>query len=103
MTVTQPAKADNDLDGQVDIEIAACLTPTSPRSFFLFAGAGSGKTRSLAGGDESADLYCAPTTYSASISCFSNCVISASTSEAASPAVGLSPMSVRDVANAVPM
>jgi len=34
-------------DVQVDIEIAACINLNSPRSFFLFAGAGSGKTRSL--------------------------------------------------------
>jgi DNA helicase-2/ATP-dependent DNA helicase PcrA len=45
MTVAQPT--DNDIDGHVDGEIAACLNLTSPRSFFLFAGAGSGKTRSL--------------------------------------------------------
>ncbi|HEX2878127.1 MAG TPA: UvrD-helicase domain-containing protein, partial [Polyangiaceae bacterium] len=30
-----------------DAEIAQCLTLVSPRSFFLFAGAGSGKTKSL--------------------------------------------------------
>jgi len=47
MTVEQPANADDDNDGQVDAEIAACLDLTSPRSFCLFAGAGSGKTRSL--------------------------------------------------------
>ena len=35
------------LDDHVDAEIAAYLTLESPRSFFLFAGAGSGKTRSL--------------------------------------------------------
>jgi DNA helicase-2/ATP-dependent DNA helicase PcrA len=35
------------LDDHVDDEIAACLDLTAPRSFFLFAGAGSGKTRSL--------------------------------------------------------
>jgi len=38
---------DNDLDNLADIEIAACLDLAAPRSFFLFAGAGSGKTRSL--------------------------------------------------------
>ncbi|SDV48711.1 UvrD-helicase domain-containing protein [Chitinasiproducens palmae] len=38
---------DNDLDNPADAEIAACLDLTAPRSFFLFAGAGSGKTRSL--------------------------------------------------------
>ena len=38
---------DNDLDNPADAEIAACLDLAHPRSFFLFAGAGSGKTRSL--------------------------------------------------------
>ena len=42
------AQGDNAaLDAHVDLEIATCLNLTSPRSFFLFAGAGSGKTRSL--------------------------------------------------------
>jgi DNA helicase-2/ATP-dependent DNA helicase PcrA len=36
-----------DLDDHVDEEIGACLNIADPRSFFLFAGAGSGKTRSL--------------------------------------------------------
>lgn len=36
-----------DIDGHVDDEIAACLNVEKPKSFFLFAGAGSGKTRSL--------------------------------------------------------
>lgn len=35
------------MDNPVDAQIAACLSLESPRSFFLFAGAGSGKTRSL--------------------------------------------------------
>jgi DNA helicase-2/ATP-dependent DNA helicase PcrA len=35
------------LDDHVDEEIGACLSITEPRSFFVFAGAGSGKTRSL--------------------------------------------------------
>jgi ATP-dependent DNA helicase UvrD/PcrA len=35
------------LDDHVEGEIAACLSLNKPRSFFLFAGAGSGKTRSL--------------------------------------------------------
>jgi DNA helicase-2/ATP-dependent DNA helicase PcrA len=35
------------IDDHVDEEVAACLNLDSPRSFFLFAGAGSGKTRSL--------------------------------------------------------
>ncbi|CAB3764346.1 UvrD-helicase domain-containing protein [Paraburkholderia solisilvae] len=34
-------------DAHVDDEIAACLNLDTPKSFFLFAGAGSGKTRSL--------------------------------------------------------
>lgn len=34
-------------DDRVDEEIASYLDPKAPRSFFLFAGAGSGKTRSL--------------------------------------------------------
>lgn len=34
-------------DAHVDKEIAACLNVDAPKSFFLFAGAGSGKTRSL--------------------------------------------------------
>lgn len=37
----------NNLDAPVDAEISACLSQTPPKSFFLFAGAGSGKTRSL--------------------------------------------------------
>ncbi|MFP7836579.1 UvrD-helicase domain-containing protein [Pseudomonas aeruginosa] len=37
----------NQTDAHVDDEIAACLNLDAPRSFFLFAGAGSGKTRSL--------------------------------------------------------
>ena len=35
------------IDDHVDAEIAACLDFAAPKSFFLFAGAGSGKTRSL--------------------------------------------------------
>ena len=34
-------------DDHVDDEIATCLNLSAPKSFFLFAGAGSGKTRSL--------------------------------------------------------
>ncbi|CAN7594425.1 UvrD-helicase domain-containing protein [Variovorax paradoxus] len=34
-------------DDQVDVEIATCLNLDAPQCFFLFAGAGSGKTRSL--------------------------------------------------------
>lgn len=39
--------APTDLDDHVDEEIAACLYLEKAQSFFLFAGAGSGKTRSL--------------------------------------------------------
>lgn len=38
---------DNNIDDHVDEEISACLKLENPRSFFLFAGAGSGKTKSL--------------------------------------------------------
>ena len=38
---------DNNMDNHVDKEIYACLNPNQPKSFFLFAGAGSGKTSSL--------------------------------------------------------
>jgi DNA helicase II / ATP-dependent DNA helicase PcrA len=38
---------DDEADSAADIEIVACLDPSAPKSFFLFAGAGSGKTRSL--------------------------------------------------------
>lgn len=38
---------DNNDDTKVDTEISACLSQHPPKSFFLFAGAGSGKTRSL--------------------------------------------------------
>jgi DNA helicase-2/ATP-dependent DNA helicase PcrA len=41
------ATVDDDVDASVDAEIAGCLDLSAPRSFFLFAGAGSGKTRSL--------------------------------------------------------
>jgi len=40
-------KMNHDIDANVDIEISNCLNLESPKSFFLFAGAGSGKTRSL--------------------------------------------------------
>ncbi len=46
MTVASNVQG-NDLDNRADAEIAACLDLATPRSFFLFAGAGSGKTRSL--------------------------------------------------------
>lgn len=38
---------DNTFDAHVDDEILHCLEPSNLQSFFLFAGAGSGKTRSL--------------------------------------------------------
>lgn len=38
---------DNNIDNGVDSELFDCLKLESPKSFFLFAGAGSGKTRSL--------------------------------------------------------
>ncbi|MFY7742192.1 MAG: UvrD-helicase domain-containing protein [Flavobacterium sp.] len=37
----------NDIDKHVDNEINDCLSLNNPKSFFLFAGAGSGKTRTL--------------------------------------------------------
>ena len=37
----------NDIDQHVDNEIYDCLDLENPKSFFLFAGAGSGKTRTL--------------------------------------------------------
>jgi DNA helicase-2/ATP-dependent DNA helicase PcrA len=46
MTVDTEA-VNNDLDSAADEEIVACLNLAAPKSFFLFAGAGSGKTRSL--------------------------------------------------------
>ncbi|MCC5675481.1 ATP-dependent helicase [Kocuria rhizophila] len=39
--------ADPDTDDHVEERISSCLNINSPRSFFLYAGAGSGKTRSL--------------------------------------------------------
>ena len=38
---------DPSIDDEVDIEIARCIAPEAAQSFFLYAGAGSGKTRSL--------------------------------------------------------
>ncbi|UPT70460.1 MAG: AAA family ATPase [Flavobacterium sp. JAD_PAG50586_2] len=38
---------DNNIDKNVDVEIYNCINPLNPKSFFLFAGAGSGKTRTL--------------------------------------------------------
>jgi DNA helicase-2/ATP-dependent DNA helicase PcrA len=45
--MTDTLSAPSDLDDHVEDEIAACLDLDKARSFFLFAGAGSGKTRSL--------------------------------------------------------
>jgi DNA helicase-2/ATP-dependent DNA helicase PcrA len=47
--MTQPAQmaSNSSFDDHVEGEIAACLNLEAPKSFFLFAGAGSGKTRSL--------------------------------------------------------
>lgn len=45
--MTVALSAPSNFDDHVDDEIAACLDLENPRSFFLFAGAGSGKTRSL--------------------------------------------------------
>ena len=39
--------SDNDYDIDADATIAKCLAAEPPISFFLFAGAGSGKTSSL--------------------------------------------------------
>jgi len=38
---------DDQIDDDADVKIAECLNLENPKSFFLFAGAGSGKTRSL--------------------------------------------------------
>ena len=35
------------VDDHVDREIESCFSASSPNNFFVFAGAGSGKTRSL--------------------------------------------------------
>jgi DNA helicase-2/ATP-dependent DNA helicase PcrA len=42
-----PETVDDDVDKAADEQIANCMDPSAPKSFFLFAGAGSGKTRSL--------------------------------------------------------
>lgn len=47
MTSTTAITTADTADAHVDDEIAACLNLGAPKSFFLFAGAGSGKTRSL--------------------------------------------------------
>ena len=45
--MTDTAVKHDEMDQHVDDEIKACLSLKQPKSFFLFAGAGSGKTRSL--------------------------------------------------------
>lgn len=47
--MTAVAVPNDELDLHVDEEIKLCLNRQAPKSFFLFAGAGSGKTRSLVG------------------------------------------------------
>ncbi len=42
-----PVADDDHFDEKADDEIAACVSSDPPVSFFLFAGAGSGKTESL--------------------------------------------------------
>ncbi len=42
-----PVVDDDHVDDSVDQQISVCLAMEKPKSFFLFAGAGSGKTRSL--------------------------------------------------------
>ena len=44
---TKVQLTDNHIDDHVDEEIRQCFSNVSPKSFFMFAGAGSGKTRSL--------------------------------------------------------
>lgn len=47
MSALEAMASDNEIDAPVDAEIKKCLDLAAPQSFFLFAGAGSGKTRSL--------------------------------------------------------
>ena len=47
MMESSTIRDDNNFDAHVDNEISACLSLDKPISFFLFAGAGSGKTQSL--------------------------------------------------------
>lgn len=47
--MTTSDEHDDQVDVWVDEAIAGCLDLVAPRSFFLYAGAGSGKTRSLVG------------------------------------------------------
>jgi len=50
--VSLVATGSSDIDDPVDVVIEECLNPESPKSFFLYAGAGSGKTYSLVKGLE---------------------------------------------------
>lgn len=47
MSAPEAMLSDNDIDAHADAKIKNCLDLAKPQSFFLFAGAGSGKTRSL--------------------------------------------------------
>lgn len=47
MTIESSAESNIHLDDHVDDQLNEYLNLDNPRSFFLFAGAGSGKTRSL--------------------------------------------------------
>jgi DNA helicase-2/ATP-dependent DNA helicase PcrA len=47
--MSQPAGFDHNLDAEADVIMRKCLDLDHPESFFLYAGAGSGKTRSLVG------------------------------------------------------
>lgn len=47
MSLSPLTLAPANTDDVVDVEIATYLNPAKPQSFFLYAGAGSGKTRSL--------------------------------------------------------
>lgn len=49
MTLKSIALGTLHTDDDVDVQISNCLDPAAPRSFFVYAGAGSGKTRSLKG------------------------------------------------------
>ena len=39
----------HNIDEKVDLNLEDCISPNSSKSFFLFAGAGAGKTHSLVG------------------------------------------------------
>jgi len=45
--ISKEKNNDNHIDDHVDATIRQCLSSENPQSFFMFAGAGSGKTRSL--------------------------------------------------------